>query len=146
MPYRSPLSELRFHLAHVAGFDRVAATGCFADATPETADAILSEAARLCDEVLAPLNRLGDRHPAVLENGVVRTSPGFAEGYRAIAEGGFSTLVRQGSEHHDFEVAADVAYSHDAPHAAAGLLLRLGEDAAGYAVGLREIEKGVRRW
>ena len=47
------------------------------------------EAGKLCEDVLAPLNREGDLHPARLENGVVRTSPGFKEGYEAIAEGGW---------------------------------------------------------
>ncbi|CUH40342.1 Acyl-CoA dehydrogenase [Jannaschia seosinensis] len=89
MPYRAPVSELRFVLDKVAGFDRVAATEAFAEATPETVDAILTEAGRMCDDVLAPLNRKGDQHPAHLENGVVRTSPGFADGFRAIAEGGW---------------------------------------------------------
>ncbi len=92
MPYRSPLSELRFHLDHVAGFLQVAEQPRFADATSDTVSAVLGEAARLCDAVMAPLNRAGDLHPARLENGVVRTSPGFAEGYRAIAEGGWVGL------------------------------------------------------
>jgi acyl-CoA dehydrogenase len=47
---------------------------------------MLTEAGRICEEVLAPLNRAGDLHPARLENGVVRTSPGFADGWRAVAE------------------------------------------------------------
>ncbi len=89
MPFRSPVSDFRFILDHVVDFSAVAATEKFAEATPETVDAILSEAGKLCDEVIAPLNRSGDLHPATLENGVVRTSPGFAEGYRAIAEGGW---------------------------------------------------------
>lgn len=89
MPYAAPVTELRFFLDHVVGFDRVAATGRFADATPETVEAVLTEAGRLCSEVLAPLQRSGDIHPARLENGVVRTSPGFAEGYRAIVGGGW---------------------------------------------------------
>jgi acyl-CoA dehydrogenase len=93
MPFRSPIAELRFHLDHVAGFGRVAATERFAEAGPDTVDAILTEAGRLCDEVLAPLNRAGDRTPARLENGVVRTSPGFAKGYRAIADGGWVGLA-----------------------------------------------------
>ena len=37
----------------------------------------------------APLNTTADRNPARLENGAVVSSPGFAEGYRAIAEGGW---------------------------------------------------------
>ncbi|MEY5037545.1 MAG: hypothetical protein RL472_651, partial [Pseudomonadota bacterium] len=89
MPYRAPLTDLRFVLDHVVGFAKVAETPRFSDAGPETVDAILSEAGRLCEETLAPLNRNGDKHPARLENGVVRTSPGFADGYRAITTGGW---------------------------------------------------------
>ena len=93
MPYRAPLTDFRFLLDHVVGFGQVAATSRFADATPETVDAVLTEAGRLAGEVVAPLNRSGDKHPARLENGVVRTSPGFAEGYRAIAEGGWVAIA-----------------------------------------------------
>ena len=93
MPYRAPLADLRFLFAHVVGFDQVAATGRFAEATPETVEAILTGAGRLCEQVLAPLQRAGDQHPARLENGVVRTSPGFADGYRAIAEGGWGGIT-----------------------------------------------------
>ena len=89
MPYAAPASEFRFLLDKVLGFDTVAATPRFAEATPETVSAIISEAAKLNDEVIAPLQRVGDTQGARLENGVVRTSPGFAEGYRAIAEGGW---------------------------------------------------------
>jgi acyl-CoA dehydrogenase len=89
MPYRAPVADLRFVLDHVAGFTEVSRTPRFADATPETVDAILAEAGRLAEETLAPLNRMGDKHPARLENGIVRTSPGFGAGYKAIADGGW---------------------------------------------------------
>ncbi|GLS87513.1 acyl-CoA dehydrogenase [Cypionkella aquatica] len=88
MPYRAPLSDFSF-LLDMVGFAEVAATERFAESTPDTVTAILAEAGRLCEATLAPLNRAGDKHPARLENGVVRTSPGFAEGYRAIADGGW---------------------------------------------------------
>ncbi|SFO89560.1 acyl-CoA dehydrogenase [Tranquillimonas alkanivorans] len=89
MPYRAPVREFRFLFDHVVGLDQVAATERFSETTPDLVDAILTEAGRMCEDVLAPLQRNGDTHPAVLENGVVRTSPGFADGYRAIAEGGW---------------------------------------------------------
>ena len=89
MPYRAPVNDIQFLMDHVVGFNEVAATETFADATPDMTQAILTEAAKMCEEVLAPLNRAGDQHPAHLENGLVRTSPGFADGYRAIAEGGW---------------------------------------------------------
>ena len=89
MPYRAPVSDYRFLMENVVGFAQVTATARFAEATPDMADAILTEAAKMCEEVLDPLNRSGDLHPAHLENGVVRTRPGFADGYKAIAEGGW---------------------------------------------------------
>ena len=93
MAYRAPVEEFRFILEHVAGFGQVSATERFAEATPDVTAQILTEAGKLCDEVLAPLQRAGDLTPARLENGVVRTSPGFAEGYRAIAEGGWVAIA-----------------------------------------------------
>ena len=89
MPYRAPVSDYRFIMDTVAGFQSVAATDRFADADSDMADAILTEAAKLCEDVLYPVNRAGDLHHPVLENGVVRTSPGFGDAYRAIADGGW---------------------------------------------------------
>ncbi len=93
MAYRAPVADFRFLLDHVVGFDAVAATDRFAEATPETVEAILTGAARMAEDVLAPLQRPGDLHPARLENGVVRTPPGFAEGYREIVEGGWVAIA-----------------------------------------------------
>lgn len=89
MPYRAPLDEYRFLMDHVTNYGALAATERFSEAGPETTMAILTEAARLCQDVLNPLQRIGDIDPARLENGVVRTPRGFAEGYRAVAEAGW---------------------------------------------------------
>jgi len=99
MSYRAPLDDYRLLLGEVLNLPALAQTDLYAEATADVAEAILSEAGRLCEDVLAPLDRAGDTHPARLENGVVRTSPGFAEGFRAIAEGGWigiSTGVEHG--------------------------------------------------
>ncbi|MFN3274585.1 MAG: acyl-CoA dehydrogenase [Paracoccus sp. (in: a-proteobacteria)] len=89
MSFRAPVAQIDFILNHVVPFREVSATDRFAEATPETAAAILDEAGKLTQNVLAPLNGAGDRTPARLENGVLRSSPGFAEGFRAIADGGW---------------------------------------------------------
>ncbi len=89
MRYRAPLGEMRFLLDRVLGAGRLAETARFAEATPETVEAVLGEAARLAEDVLAPLRRAGDLEPARLENGAVRTTPGFAEAWRQVAEGGW---------------------------------------------------------
>ena len=93
MPYRAPLNEYQFIFDNVVGFSNVAGTEKFEEtASADLVAAILSEAGKLCEEVLAPLQRPGDLQGAVLENGVVRTSPGFAEGYKAIAKGGWTGM------------------------------------------------------
>ncbi|MEI2808300.1 acyl-CoA dehydrogenase [Albidovulum sp.] len=89
MPYRAPLTDIRFILGHVVPLAQIAATERFAEATPDLAEAVLAEAAKLCDTVMAPLRRAGDQTPARLENGVVRSTPGFAEAFRQIAGGGW---------------------------------------------------------
>ncbi|MGA0540389.1 acyl-CoA dehydrogenase [Neotabrizicola sp. VNH66] len=98
MTARAPLDDMRFILNHVVDFADVAGTDRFADATPDTVTAILTEAARMTDAAVAPLDRAGDLTPARLENGKVRASPGYDKGYRAIAEGGWIG-VSAGPEH-----------------------------------------------
>mgnify|MGYP001793849381 CR=1 FL=1 len=93
MPYRAPVGEFQFLFDKVVGMDQLRATERFAEATPDLTDAILTEAGRMCEEVLSPLQRAGDLHPARLENGVVRCSPGFDAGYKAISEGGWMSIA-----------------------------------------------------
>ncbi|MEQ9694181.1 acyl-CoA dehydrogenase [Shimia sp. SDUM112013] len=89
MPYRAPVADFQFMFDHVVDFDRVSATDLFAEADRAVVDAILTEAGKMCEEVLYPVQRNGDLEGAVLENGKVRTSPGFAEAYAQLAEGGW---------------------------------------------------------
>ena len=89
MPYRAPLDEYNFLFAHVVGLGKVRQTDRFEDASDGLTRAILTEAGKLCEEVMAPLQRAGDMTPSYLENGVVRTADGYADGFKAIAEGGW---------------------------------------------------------
>ena len=89
MTYTAPVEQIAFILNDVVLFPQLAKTGLFAEATPETVTAILTEAGRLAGEVIAPVNRAGDLTPARLENGRLRSSPGYAEAFRALADGGW---------------------------------------------------------
>ena len=91
--YRAPVEDVKFILRDVLGIERYNNLPGFADATPDVIDAILSEGARFCEEVVAPLNLLGDqegctRHP----DGTVTTPGGFPQAYQAYAEGGWMGL------------------------------------------------------
>lgn len=93
MSYKAPVEQIEFILNNVVPYGQVAATERFSEAGFDTASAILTEAGKLAGNVLAPLNRSGDETPARLENGKLRSSPGFDEGFRAIAEGGWVGLA-----------------------------------------------------
>ncbi len=89
MPYRAPISDYEFLFRNAIGFDQIAATEKFSEASEDVVSAILTEAGKLCEDIMAPLQRPGDLEPARLENGVLRTSPGYGDGWKAIAEGGW---------------------------------------------------------
>src|SRR6516165_9143449 len=92
MAYSAPLADMRFILKEVAGFDELARLPGYEAASSDLVEAILDEAARLAGNVLAPLNQPGDQTGSVLENGVVRTPPGFREAYARYVEGGWNGL------------------------------------------------------
>ena len=92
MTYTAPLADMRFALREVAGLSGVAALPGYEHATDDTIDAVLEEAGKLAGNGLAPLNREGDKVGAKLENGVVRTAPGFAAIYKEFVEGGWNSL------------------------------------------------------
>ena len=89
MAYQAPVDQISFILNKIVSFPQLAETDLFAEATPETLSAILSEAGKLATEVIAPVNRAGDLTPAKLENGRLRSSPGYIDAFRALAEGGW---------------------------------------------------------
>jgi alkylation response protein AidB-like acyl-CoA dehydrogenase len=92
MDYAPPLAEMRFALESVAGIERLRALLPDAPLDSETLDQILGEAGQLAQDVIAPLNRVGDENGARLENGVVRTAPGWIDAYRVFAAGGWNSL------------------------------------------------------
>lgn len=93
MSFKAPVEQIEFILNHIVSYKQVTETERFSEAGFDTVSAILNEAGKLASNVLAPLNRNGDETPARLENGKLRSSPGYAEGFKAIAEGGWVGLA-----------------------------------------------------
>ncbi len=91
--YKAPLRDMRFVLHELLNVGEVASLPGYADATPETIDAVLEEAAKLTENELAPLNRSGDEEGCHFDNGVVRTPKGFREAYTTFIEGGWMGLA-----------------------------------------------------
>lgn len=92
MTYRAPVDELRFTLEEVAAVEGLKATGAFPDFSADLTAAILEEAAKLAENVLAPLNRVGDAEHCKLEGEVVTTPTGFKDAYAQFVEGGWQGL------------------------------------------------------
>ena len=93
MTYRAPLSDILFTMREAAGLDQGLKTGLYADLADGMAEQILDQAAKLAHDVLEPINRTGDREGARIDNGVVRTAPGWIEAYGHWREGGWSGLT-----------------------------------------------------
>ena len=92
MSYVAPVKDMLFNIAHLADLAQVAAMPGFEDAGLETAQAVLEEAARFNQEVLAPLNWDGDLKPSSWKDGVVTTTEGFKQAYVQFAEAGWQGL------------------------------------------------------
>ena len=77
MTYRAPVADIAFALRHAARFAAAREAGIY-DLADDLLDAVLEEAGRYATDVIAPLNRIGDRHGTPFRDGVV-TTPGPSE-------------------------------------------------------------------
>jgi alkylation response protein AidB-like acyl-CoA dehydrogenase len=93
MTWRAPVSELTFALNDIVGVQVLEGTDAFPDFDADTLAAVLEAGGKLAEDIWAPLNRAGDEIGAQYENGKVRSVPGFADAYRAFAEGGWNALA-----------------------------------------------------
>lgn len=88
--YTAPLEDIRFVLHEVLGVEALSALPGHEDATPETIDSIIEEGAKLCEQVLFPLNQSGDVQGCHFAEGSVRVPTGFPEAYRTFCDGGWA--------------------------------------------------------
>ncbi len=92
MAYTAPVDDIRFALTDVAEIGRLEGLESLKAYDPEILVPILSEAAKLAREVLAPLNKTGDARGSILTVTGVVSPPGFIEAYAAFREGGWMGL------------------------------------------------------
>ena len=91
--YVAPVKDMMFVLEEVAGLDEVTALPGCEEVSADLVSAVLDEASRLAEEVIAPLNKTSDQQGATFANYEVTTSPGFKAAYKQFAEGGWVGLT-----------------------------------------------------
>ena len=91
--YKAPLRDMRFVLYELMGAEKIPSLPGYEEFSRDLVDPILEEAAKMCEEVLQPLNRSGDEEGCRLENGVVYTPKGFKEAYKQYCEGGWNSIA-----------------------------------------------------
>src|SRR3954469_12666493 len=92
MTYRAPINDMLLALNHGAGLQAAVQAGHYGDFDGDITAAVLEEAGRFASDVLAPLNRIGDRHGIKLEDRKVTTAPGWADAYKRWSEAGWNAV------------------------------------------------------
>ena len=95
MTYQAPLADMGFALKYGAGLTAALEEGFFGELSMDDVEAVLGEAGRIAGEVLAPLNRIGDREGVTFKDGAVTTAPGWKEAYKTWRQGGWNGLVAE---------------------------------------------------
>lgn len=122
--YKAPVEDVNFLLNDVFQIDRYDNLAGFSDASSDVREAILGEAAKLAEEVLQPLNRVGDLEGCKrADDGSVTTPKGFKEAFKQVAEGGWLGLsaptefggqglpVTLSQAVNEFQISANMAFS-----------------------------------
>jgi alkylation response protein AidB-like acyl-CoA dehydrogenase len=91
--YKTPLDHYRFLLQEVLDADRLATLPGLEDMGADTIFSVIEEAAKLCENEIAPLNLSGDAQGCTYKDGEVTTPKGFKEAYTALREGGWVGLT-----------------------------------------------------
>ncbi|MEM7206391.1 MAG: acyl-CoA dehydrogenase C-terminal domain-containing protein [Pseudomonadota bacterium] len=90
--YTAPINDMKFVLRELMPENREHALPGAEDFSDDVVDAVLEEAAKLSEEVLAPINQSGDEEGCKYSDGDVITPAGFIDAYRQFAEGGWTSL------------------------------------------------------
>jgi len=90
--YTAPINDMMFLFEKLRDNPHYNALEKYKEVNSDLAKDILEQAAKLTENLILPLAKVGDETPAKLENGVVRTPPGYKEAYKKFIEDGWVSL------------------------------------------------------
>ena len=90
--YNAPIEDMMFLYENLRNNKNYNDLEKYKEVTPELVRNILEEAAKINQNIILPLAKTGDENPTVLENGVVRTPPGYKEAYKKFIDDGWTSL------------------------------------------------------
>ena len=90
--YTAPVDDMMFLFEKLRNNQKYNELEKYKEVTTDLVKDILQEAAKINQNLILPLAKAGDENPAVLENGVVRTPPGYKEAYKKYIEDGWTSL------------------------------------------------------
>ncbi len=90
--YTAPVDDMMFLFEKLRNNQKYNELDKYKEVTSDLVKDILQEAAKINQNLILPLAKTGDENPAVLENGVVRTPPGYKEAYKKYIEDGWTSL------------------------------------------------------
>ena len=90
--YTAPVEDMMFLFEKLRNNQKYNELDKYKEVTSDLVKDILQEAAKIDQNLILPLAKIGDENPAVLENGVVRTPPGYKEAYKKYIEDGWTSL------------------------------------------------------
>ncbi len=90
--YTAPVEDMMFLFEKLRNNKEYNELEKYKEVTPDLVKDILQEAAKINQNLILPLAKVGDENPAILENGVVRTPPGYKEAYKKYIEDGWTSL------------------------------------------------------
>ncbi len=90
--YTAPLEDMMFLYEKLRNNEKYNEIEKYKEVTTELVKDVLQEAAKINQNIILPLAKIGDENPTILENGVVRTPPGYKEAYKKFIEDGWQSL------------------------------------------------------
>ena len=90
--YKAPVKDIVFGYQVINSYDVLSKISQFSDFSEDIVIPTMEECGKFAEEVLAPINAVGDEKGATIKDSVVTMPEGFVDAYKKFAEAGWSSI------------------------------------------------------